>query len=166
MRYVLLDRITALSPPERALAIKCVSLSDDLFADHFPGLPVMPGALILESLAQLGGVLLEASMREQGRPDLYAVLSIVEKAKFRRMVRPGDKIELEALGASVREEGGRVQAFARVDGALVAEAWLTFSLVPLTNPRVIAQRRELLEVWLAGGLGEASIPVGGETGGG
>src|SRR5690242_14128610 len=108
MRYVLLDRITELSPPSLALAVKCVSLSDDLFADHFPGLPVMPGALVLESMAQLGGALLEASMRAIGRPDLYSVLSIVEKAKFRRMVRPGDKIELEARGLGAREEGGRV----------------------------------------------------------
>jgi 3-hydroxymyristoyl/3-hydroxydecanoyl-(acyl carrier protein) dehydratase len=51
MRYVLLDRITALEPPERARGVKCVTLSDDVFADHLPGHPVMPGALTLESLA-------------------------------------------------------------------------------------------------------------------
>ncbi|MEO7093710.1 MAG: 3-hydroxyacyl-[acyl-carrier-protein] dehydratase FabZ, partial [Polyangiales bacterium] len=53
MRYILLDRITTLEPPELARGVKCVSLSDDLFADHFPGHPVMPGAMILEALAQL-----------------------------------------------------------------------------------------------------------------
>ncbi len=57
MRYILLDRITVLDPPEMASGIKCVSLADDMFVDHFPGHPIMPGALILESLAQLGGVL-------------------------------------------------------------------------------------------------------------
>lgn len=152
MRYVLLDRITALSPPERATAIKCVSLSDDVFADHFPGLPVFPGALVLEALAELGGVLLEATMRERGRDDLYSVLSIVERMKFRRMVRPGDRIDLEARGLAAQEDGGRVRALAHVDGKLVTETEITFSLVPITNPRVIQQRREILDVWLHGGL--------------
>jgi 3-hydroxymyristoyl/3-hydroxydecanoyl-(acyl carrier protein) dehydratase len=68
VRYVLLDRITTLEPPELARGIKCVSLADDIFVDHFPGHPVMPGALILEGLAQLAGVLLEATLRQQGRP--------------------------------------------------------------------------------------------------
>lgn len=150
MRYVLLDRITELSTKEsRARGVKCVSLSEDVFADHFPGLPVMPGALLLESLAQLGGALLEALMRERGRDDLYSVLSIVERAKFRRMVRPGDRVELEAVAQSAREEGGRVEARAHVEGALVCEAALSFTLVPISNPRVVAQRRELLAVWLA-----------------
>ena len=55
MRYLLLDRITALDPPDRATGIKCCALSEDYLADHFPGHPVMPGALLLEALAQLGG---------------------------------------------------------------------------------------------------------------
>ena len=86
MRYVLLDRITSLEPPEFAAGVKCVSLSDDIFADHFPGHPVMPGALILEALAQLGGVLLEATLRQRGRSDLHALLTMVDKAKFKKLV--------------------------------------------------------------------------------
>src|SRR5262249_32913118 len=127
MRYVLLDRITALKPPEMATGVKCVSLADDVFVDHFPGHPVMPGALILEALAQLGGVLVEATMRERGRHDLHALLVTVEKAKFRHMVRPGDRIDLEAEGISAHEDGGQVQGFARVDGQLVTEAELAFA---------------------------------------
>src|SRR5690242_1268310 len=65
VRYVLLDRITTLEPPELARGIKCVSLADDVFVDHFPGHPVMPGVLVVEALAQLAGVLLEATMRER-----------------------------------------------------------------------------------------------------
>ena len=65
MRYLLLDRITSLER-ERATAIKCVSLADDVFVDHFPGYPVPPGTLIIEALAQLGGVLAEAAMRAEG----------------------------------------------------------------------------------------------------
>lgn len=156
MRYILLDRITVLSPPEHAAALKCVSLSDDVFADHFPGLPVYPGALVLEALAQLGGVLLEATMRQHGKMNLYAVLSIVERMKLRRVIRPGDRLELEAFGISAREEGGRVRASASVDGQRITETELTFSLVPIANSKVIEQRRQLLDVWLHGGFGEPS----------
>ena len=85
MRYILLDRITQLSPPEVARGIKCVSLSDDIFTDHFPGFPVLPGALIVESMAQLAGVLLEATMRERGRHDLHALLTMADRAKFRHV---------------------------------------------------------------------------------
>lgn len=154
MRYILLDRITLLSPPERAVGLKCISLCDDVFADHFPGLPVYPGALVLEALAQLGGVLLEATMRMRGQSNLYAVLSIVERMKLRRVIRPGDRLELEASGISAREEGGRVRASASVDGQRITDTELTFSLVPIINPKVIEQRKQLLEVWLHGGFGE------------
>lgn len=154
MRYVLLDRITALEPPERARGIKCVTLSDDVFADHFPGHPVMPGALTLESLAQLGGVLCEATMRLQGRDDLHALLVGVERAKFRRMVRPGDRLELEARALRVQESGGQVKATAELDGALAVEAELTFAFAEVKHPSLIQRRREVLNVWLHGSTEE------------
>ena len=159
MRYVLLDRITELVPPDRATAVKCVSLSDDVFADHFPGLPIFPGALVLEALAELGGVLLEATMRERGRSDLYAILSIVERMKLRRMVRPGDRIDLEARGLAAQEDGGRVRVLAHIEKQLVTETEITFSLVPITNPAVVAQRKQLLDVWLHGGFGDPAAPL-------
>ncbi|MDB4964266.1 MAG: FabZ is a 17kD beta-hydroxyacyl-acyl carrier protein [Myxococcales bacterium] len=154
MRYILLDRITHLEPPEVARGIKCVSLSDDLFADHFPGHPVMPGAMILEALAQLSGVLLEATMRQRGRHDLHAILTMADRAKFRRVVRPGDKLELEARLERVSEDGGQAQAFARVDGALASEAQLSFAFTVITNPSVLAKRREYLDIWLSGSAEE------------
>jgi len=154
LRYLLLDRITALDPPERATAVKCVSLSDDVFVDHFPGHPVMPGALVLEALAQLGGVLAEASVRKQtGRDHLHAILSIVEKARFRALVRPGDRLELEAKCASAHEDGALVRATARVEGKLAAEAEMTFAFAPVTNAKLLERRREVLEVWLSGSAG-------------
>ena len=159
MRYVLLDRITALVPPDRATAIKCVSLSDDVFTDHFPGLPIFPGALVLEAMAELGGVLLEATMRERGRDDLYAILSIVERMKLRRMVRPGDRIDIEARGIAAQEDGGRVRVLAHIDKHLVTETEITFSLVPITNPTIIAQRKQLLDVWLHGGVRDPSAAL-------
>ena len=154
MRYLLLDRITALAPPERADAVKCVSLSDDVFADHFPGHPVMPGALVLEALAQLGGVLAEASLRKTtGRDDSHALLTIVERARFRAMVRPGDRLELTATCASVNEDGALVRGSARVEGKLAAEAEMTFAFAKVTSEKLIERRREVLEVWLRGSAG-------------
>ena len=149
MRYLLLDRITLLEP-ERATAVKCVSLADDVFVDHFPGHPVMPGTLIVESLAQLGGVLAEAAMRSAQRTDLHAVLTMIHKAKFRRIVRPGDRMELEAVVITVSEDGGQVRGTASVDGALVAEAELGFAFAKITSDKQIARRREILDVWLHG----------------
>lgn len=153
MRYVLLDRITTLEPPELARGLKCVSLSDDIFVDHFPGHPVMPGALILESMAQLAGVLLEGSMRLRDRHDLHALLTMVDRCKFRHLVRPGDRLELEARTLRVTEDGGQAQGFARVEGQVVAEAQLSFAFAQVTNEAVLARRREFLDIWLTGSAG-------------
>jgi 3-hydroxyacyl-[acyl-carrier-protein] dehydratase len=150
MRYVLLDRITGLTPPEVARGVKCVSLAEDIFVDHFPGHPVMPGALICESMAQLAGVLLEATMRQRGRHDLHALLTMIDRARFRHLVRPGDRLELEATPVTVTEDGGRARGTARVDGQLVAEAELTFAFAVVTNRVVLARRREFLNIWLTG----------------
>lgn len=154
VRYVLLDRITLLQPPELARGIKCVALSDDCFADHFPGHPIMPGALILEALAQLAGVLLEATMRQRDRHDLHALLTMIDRAKFRHVVRPGDRLELEARVLTVTEDGGQAQGYARVDGQLVAEGQLSFAFAQVTNPVVLAKRREFLNIWLTGSAGD------------
>ncbi len=153
MRYVLLDRITELSPPEVARGIKCVSLSDDVFADHFPGFPILPGALILEGLAQLAGVLLESTMRQRGRHDLHALLTMADRAKFRHVVRPGDRLDLEARVERVTEDGGQAQAWARIDGKVHAEALLSFAFAQVSNPVVLAKRREYLDIWLTGSAG-------------
>ena len=150
MRYIPLDRITVLEPPQLARGLKCVSLAEDVFADHFPGHPVMPGSLIQEALAQLGGVLLEATRRAQGGSDVHALLTMVDRARFRKLVRPGDRLELEAHGVRASEDGGQVRSVAMLDGEVAAEMQLGFVFVKVTNPVVIARRREILNVWLNG----------------
>jgi 3-hydroxymyristoyl/3-hydroxydecanoyl-(acyl carrier protein) dehydratase len=150
VRYLLLDRITLLAPPERATGQKCVSLADDIFADHFPGHPVLPGALIIEALAMLGGVLLEQTVKQRGLSERHALLTMVDRAKFRRLVRPGDRLELEALTLTCRDEGGQIRGSARVDGALAAEAELGFAFAEVTDPVLLARRAEYLKVWLQG----------------
>lgn len=153
MRYILLDRITELSP-EKGLGIKCISLSDDVFVDHFPGHPLMPGALLLESMAQLGGVVVEAAMRAQDRHDLHALLVQADRLKFRRMVRPGDQIFLEAKCLAVSEDAGRVHVVCRLDKQVVAEGDLTFAFTQIKNPVVLTKRKEVLNTWLYGSTEE------------
>jgi len=148
VRYLLLDRIVLLEPPERARGIKCVSLSDDVLADHFPGMPLMPGTLVTESMAQLGGTLIEATMRARGRDDLYAILVMIERAKFRHVVRPGDQLELEATTLAVSDAGAKLHVEARVGDRLVSDADLAFGLHTLSNRAVIEQRKALLDTWL------------------
>jgi 3-hydroxyacyl-[acyl-carrier-protein] dehydratase len=150
MRYILLDRITELHPPERAVGVKCVALSEDFFLDHFPGIPVMPGSLILEGLSQLGGTLLEATLRERGLPAVSALLMMIDQAKFRSPVRPGDRMELETRVLAVSDNAGQVQGYARVDGKVVAEAKITFAFVEVKNQKLLESRAEYLKLLLTG----------------
>ena len=142
----------SLDPPDRAVGIKCVSLSEDLFADHFPGHPVFPGAMTLEGMATLGGLLLEATLRARGLDHRHALLIAADKARFRRMVRPGDRLVYEVTGRHATEDGGRVAASARLDGedAEAAYAELTYAFTVVSNPAVIARRAQLLHLWLHG----------------
>src|SRR5512140_2782338 len=91
MRYLLIDRVTDLEINRKLRAIKNAALSEDVYSDHFFGYPVMPGALMIESLAQAGTILLEVSCRWTQK----AVLVMVEKAKFRSFVRPGDQLIID-----------------------------------------------------------------------
>lgn len=150
MRYLLLDRITEWEPPGRAAGIKCCSLSEDYLEHHFPGHPVMPGALMIEALAQLGGVLVEASSRLQRPGDRHALLLGADRARFRQLVRPGDRLDLEAINVATREDGGRVKGTARLGEVVVAEAELTYALVEVKSPVLVARRREYLNLWLYG----------------
>src|SRR5262245_39594579 len=95
MRYLMIDRITAMEPPARARAVKCVSLADDAFADHFVGWPIYPGALLVEAMAQLGGALLDETLARDGTRALAMMVGI-DRARLRRQVVPGDQLELVA----------------------------------------------------------------------
>jgi 3-hydroxymyristoyl/3-hydroxydecanoyl-(acyl carrier protein) dehydratase len=148
MRYYLLDRITSLEPPVRATGKKAVALSEDYLADHFPRYPTMPGALLLESLAQLSGVLLEKSAAKVHAIEIQAVLSTVERAKFRQLVRPGDVLEIESEVVQLREEGGRVRATGKVGEKIAISAELLFAFFKLDDEVVRAEQARLLAYWL------------------
>lgn len=100
MRFFLIDRISQWNVGASACATKNVALSEDFFDDHFPRRPVMPGVLILEGMAQLSGLLLEVSLKSRFGKDAKAVLTVVERTKFRQMVHPGDTLAYRHSGTT------------------------------------------------------------------
>lgn len=104
---------------------KNMTFNEGFFQGHFPGAPIMPGVLILEALAQVGGVL----VHEKGHQDRIAVLLYVNDAKFRRPVKPGDVLILRCEGIHFSSKGGRVKAEAFVEDKVVVEAEIGFALV-------------------------------------
>lgn len=150
MRFMLIDRITRWEPGVVASGIKNVSLSEDFFDDHFPLKPIMPGALILEGMAQLSGLLLEESVQNDTGARVKALMSIVERAKFRRPAYPGDTLCYDAAIDSVNELGGRATITASIDGEIAAQCTLVFSFTEFTNPGLEARRSEVLNLWLTG----------------
>jgi 3-hydroxyacyl-[acyl-carrier-protein] dehydratase len=128
MRFFLVDKIKELIPGKTAVGVKCWRWDNEIFQDHFPGFPTTPGVLLTESMAQLAGILIEKSYVKEFNMDekVYPILSIIQKAKFRTFVSPGDQCILEAEMKSV--DRGRATAFVttKVDGKLVCEATLSF----------------------------------------
>ena len=149
MRFQLIDRIVALEPGREARGRKAVASSEDFFTDHFPGNPVMPGVLVLESLAQTAGALLAATSAFER----FGLMTLVENAKFRAFVRPGDVLETHVVIVSADDSVARVDATASVEGAVVAGARLSFVLVPMNSivPTIYAEGwMHLVKGWLAG----------------
>ncbi|HEH4407771.1 TPA: 3-hydroxyacyl-ACP dehydratase FabZ [Campylobacter jejuni] len=128
--FLLVDKITELKVKEVVLGYKNISISDHVFMGHFPGHPIYPGVLILEGMAQTGGVLAFESMEDKVDPKSKVVyFTGIDGAKFRNPVRPGDKLDYEM---SVVKNRGNMWIFkgqAFVDGNLVAEAELKAMIV-------------------------------------
>jgi len=122
MRWIFVDKFVELKKSKYARAIKNVSLGEDHLHDHFPGYPVMPASLIIESMAQTGGVL-AGYARDFKR---MVILAKIESAVFYDTVTPGNQLVLEAEMVEDRDEGCRVRGKATVNGKVVAEASLMF----------------------------------------
>ncbi|MDR2492871.1 MAG: 3-hydroxyacyl-ACP dehydratase FabZ [Coriobacteriales bacterium] len=123
--FLLLDRVIDYEPGAWAKARKCVSMNELFFQGHFPGQAVMPGVLVLEALAQAGAV---ALLSEEGCAGRIALFGGVKNARFRKVVRPGDVLELECRLTKRRGPVGFGEAVAHVDGELACTAELSFIL--------------------------------------
>ncbi len=133
MRFILIDRIDHLEPGKRAEGHKLIARDEEYFLDHFPGYPIVPGVLVLESLAQLGGRLVEASVRSATGRRVLPMLAKVENAKFLHSVRPGDRLDLEVTAGPIGEDAARVRAIARVAGKKVAVAGIMYAMLDVTK---------------------------------
>jgi 3-hydroxyacyl-[acyl-carrier-protein] dehydratase len=125
--FSLVDRIIEYVPGKRAVGIKNVTFNEPHFQGHFPGRPIMPGVLIVEAMAQVGGIVLTQMTDVQGGLFMFAG---IDKVRFRRPVVPGDQLimTVELLWVKKRRFG-KMQGRAEVDGQLVSEGELMFSLV-------------------------------------
>ena len=125
--FALVDRIIEYVPGERAIGIKNVTFNEPHFQGHFPGRPIMPGVLIVEAMAQVGGVVLTQLPEVEGGLFVFAGM---DKVRFRRQVIPGDQLVMTVeLLCIKRRRFGKMQARAEVDGQLASEGELLFSLV-------------------------------------
>lgn len=122
--FLLVDRITELEPYKKIAGIKNVTANEHFFQGHFPGNPVMPGVLIVEAMAQVGGILARVSV--MGTQDSSEASNVyfmsIDKVKFRRFVVPGDQIKFELIPLRTGNRIWKMEGKAFVEGGLVAEA--------------------------------------------
>jgi beta-hydroxyacyl-ACP dehydratase FabZ len=131
--FLLVDKVVELEIGQRVVAIKNVTVNEPFFVGHFPGNPIMPGVLIIEMLAQAGGVMMLAVDENKGK---LAYLASVEKARFRKPVQPGDTLVAEITLVKGRAGMGWVKAEAKVGDKLVCEAELAFAIVERDTAKV------------------------------
>jgi 3-hydroxyacyl-[acyl-carrier-protein] dehydratase len=135
--FLLIDRVLELQRKERIVAIKNVTINEPFFNGHFPGLPIMPGVLIVEAIAQAGGALLLTEVED--RADKVMVFTGIDRAKFRRPVSPGDQLRLEVEVIGWRTVPGltaaKMKGEALVNGKKVAEATVSCQLIDSARGR-------------------------------
>jgi 3-hydroxyacyl-[acyl-carrier-protein] dehydratase len=123
--FLLIDEVLELVPGERVVAKKTVREDEWYLRGHFPGRPVMPGVLIVEAMAQTGAVAVLSEEENRGRIALFAG---IDDTRFKRIVEPGDELQLECTLEQVRGSIGKGKARATVDGELAARGMLTFAV--------------------------------------
>jgi len=134
MRWFWIDRFTEFVSGSHAKAVKTVTLAEEHLHDHFPGFAIMPGSLIIEGLAQTGGILLGETEDFQR----VVILAKVPKVTFHSWALPGDSLTYEARLVDVREEGGSVECTAHVEERLVADAEIVFVHLDKSSPELSA----------------------------
>jgi len=130
--FLLVDRLTELVPGEKASGIKNVTINEPFFQGHFPGEPVMPGVLIIESLAQVGAVAVLSMAENENKLAMFAK---VNNFRFRQLVKPGDQLELSITITGMRRNIGKGEGEARVKGEIVASGEIWFALMERDSER-------------------------------
>jgi beta-hydroxyacyl-ACP dehydratase FabZ len=126
--FLLVDRILEIEPGRRVVGLKNVTINEAFFQGHFPGQPIMPGVLIIEAMAQVGGVLLMRTLNASLEKKLLYFTGI-DRARFRRPVLPGDQVRFELELLHLRSRNSKMRARAYVEGQLVAEAEISCAIV-------------------------------------
>jgi len=126
--FLLIDRLMEIERKKRIVAIKNVTINEPFFAGHFPNFPIMPGVLIVETIAQAGGALLLTEIPD--RDSKLMVFTGIERAKFRRPVVPGDQLRIEVDVLNWKPRAVRMQGRCTVEGKLACEAIVMCQLVP------------------------------------
>ncbi|MEA3435428.1 MAG: 3-hydroxyacyl-ACP dehydratase FabZ [Thermodesulfobacteriota bacterium] len=121
--FLLVDRILEIVPGEKIVALKNVTMNEPFFQGHFPGTPIMPGVLIIEAMAQAGGVLFSSEQLKEKQGSLFYFMGM-DKVKFRKPVVPGDQIIFEVKIIRQRSKVVKMAGIATVDQKIVAEAEL------------------------------------------
>ena len=126
--FLLIDRIVEHNPKQRIVALKNVTINEPFFTGHFPGYPIMPGVLVVEAMAQAGGVLLMSALDDAESKLLF--FAGIEKARFRQPVVPGDQLRIEVDVKAWRMNAGSMEGKAFVGTKRVAEATISCVVVP------------------------------------
>lgn len=135
--FLLVDAIEEMERWKRIVGIKNVTINESFFQGHFPGKPIMPGVLIIESMAQTGGLLLLQEVADREKKLLYFVA--IDNARFRRPVIPGDQLRVEVNVIAWRGTFCKLEGHASVNGELAAEATLMCKMVDLETEQPAAQ---------------------------
>jgi len=120
--FLLVDRVLEFEESKSIVGLKNVTMNEEFFQGHFPGEPIMPGVLIIEAMAQTGGIL---AIKSSGKENMGVYFMSIEKAKFRRPVVPGDQLRFEVEIIQQRKNIWRLSGKALVDGKVVAESEFT-----------------------------------------
>lgn len=146
MRFHLVDRVEEICYGKYIIGVKCITLADDVFNEHFPGYPIFPGSLILEGLAQLGGSFFEIMMNEKGIPLKRAVLTIIKRMKFRKPSGPGDKLIYRSDIVTMRDDYGIAKLRAELDGEICTDGEFTYSFLDIKNEVLQKSREDIYKI--------------------